>query len=1696
MKTVLKKMVATILSAALILSMVAVMTVAADYFPYDYKEFNLLGANEVYIEEEGAVVNFRIVPEYSVCYTFYTEQSEYDTAFNLYNSDYGCMYEDFDVSDEDKNFSVSITLYAGETYYLETYINGAVSAATYNIYSKAENVTQSFDVLSSNGVYSIFPHENINLYTANVYPENANYIGCTWSSSDENVATVDEYGNVYGVAEGTAVITATEAFGAQSSVTIEVKGYKYLPLNEYVPVNFEAEGQKDAYTFTPEINGWYIFSAETQSEVCIELLNLEYNSGEIFNLSSESDSYKTYLTRGSTYVLTTYFSNLQAGTYTLRYNVAVESISIGCSNVEADEDGILRTTVGSTANLFVKYYPENAEEEEIAWSSNDESVATVTDDGVVTFLSEDRVTIEAVSSAGHYASISCDVTYPVLNISFGETISVEFLNDATSHRIKFVPEETGLYKLSAGYLDYVAHMYVYDEAENQLFYDFGLDGNGLAAGYYFEAGRTYYFQISIETSNVTIPVTLEAAEYVTDFNFWSNSSSIYVGAVTELYVDSATEQIFEQFSWSVDDEAMATVTPISNNSARIKGLSAGTVTVTATSQTGISKSITLSVNGVETLEEDAIQSVALTEPEYSVCYKFVPTKTAIYEFYAENIESDQYLWAELTGEGGVLTYINCSPDETNVKIQCELEEGKEYYLRVYSYTEAQMNIGVTLTVGIEGVVINGGQESVSGMEGEEIILTADVSPERASFEDISWEISDYEVVGVVVTQQNRLNLRLNKEGQAVVTVTVGDFTDTITVNVTSMPTLQLDTLVTVTIAGDNEGTKFKFVPEDDGEYVFYSTGDSNPYAYLEQNGYITEDDDSGEGNNYKICYYLYAGQAYYLRNFKQEYDDSIEFSVVVSKAVSVENITLNPLEINIAQGESHSITFEVGPVNCKNEGVFWTSSNPDVVIVEEYYANGVGIRAISGGTAVITATTESGATAFITVNVKGINELVIGSANTVEITESWGSKEFVLNIEEAGVYEFYSLNYTGVCYMGIRQGYGDYSYYYSEDNGNFRFQRMLEAGQYSVIAGFSTENTGNFEVYAQKTVTPESVVINDGDSIDVYIGTSKELNVSLSPQFSNEFDIVWSSSDDSIVTVENGLVYAVGIGVATVTATLPNGNSDSITVNCVDMRALTVGSPQTVDVGLMGEQVLYRVVIEESGTYIINVNSNVYIGISFYDANMILMGDYGGGVTTSYHMEAGTYYIAFTNYTEQSGTVSCYIRKAPQVESFEIYSGSMEPLYENIGGYFTDGYYRYEYHRYLMDMRFIIRYTDGSSRICSINEYVDGIVIGYSDFQYENPWTVGGENYVYVNYLDHTIEIPVTILENPVESIVVNTAPKTDIIFGDSQYGWMGGDGYYLYWEDLSWLTFTVNYKDNTSKTFTINDAVFEYGSHYWNGQLGYAESDVITEAGVYTGTFSYMGKEAEFQFVVKVSPVAAIELVKGPDKTVFKNGYYPDFIGLQLKVTYANGEEKTITANSENLLYELDFNRGLICYIKDGDNTIWITQDWAEDGTLYKISYYDAIIDYKGIEFSDDSYTDLTINNVNITGDKMVLTVDGVTYDFAGSKFITDGVYAFGYKQTADGLLQYSVSTYTDDKGYVTGCDIYVFGGNFFLDIVSGDFNGDGAVDVRDLVAAKKASANMTEPQNKFNADMNFDGKFDASDLPLYVKYLLGVHA
>ena len=81
--------------------------------------------------------------------------------------------------------------------------------------------------------------------------------------------------------------------------------------------------------------------------------------------------------------------------------IPVESITLNESNIEL--------AVGDNANLSAAVYPENATDSRIAWSSGDEGIASVDDNGTVTAVSPGTVTITASSRDGSNKKASCSV---------------------------------------------------------------------------------------------------------------------------------------------------------------------------------------------------------------------------------------------------------------------------------------------------------------------------------------------------------------------------------------------------------------------------------------------------------------------------------------------------------------------------------------------------------------------------------------------------------------------------------------------------------------------------------------------------------------------------------------------------------------------------------------------------------------------------------------------------------------------------------------------------------------------------------------------------------------------------------------------------------------------------------------------------------------------------------------------------------------------------------------------------------------------------------------------------------------------------------------------------------------------------------------------------------------------------------------
>lgn len=88
--------------------------------------------------------------------------------------------------------------------------------------------------------------------TASVEPSNATVKGLTYVSNNTEIATVDENGNVKGVAEGSTTITITSVDDTTKSATVNVKVLKVDANNKETAIDFSTKGYDNQHAITTE----------------------------------------------------------------------------------------------------------------------------------------------------------------------------------------------------------------------------------------------------------------------------------------------------------------------------------------------------------------------------------------------------------------------------------------------------------------------------------------------------------------------------------------------------------------------------------------------------------------------------------------------------------------------------------------------------------------------------------------------------------------------------------------------------------------------------------------------------------------------------------------------------------------------------------------------------------------------------------------------------------------------------------------------------------------------------------------------------------------------------------------------------------------------------------------------------------------------------------------------------------------------------------------------------------------------------------------------------------------------------------------------------------------------------------------------------------------------------------------------------
>lgn len=270
---------------------------------------------------------------------------------------------------------------------------------------------------------------------------------------------------------------------------------------------------------------------------------------------------------------------------------------------------------------------------------------------------------------------------------------------------------------------------------------------------------------------------------------------------------------------------------------------------------------------------------------------------------------------------------------------------------------------------------------------------------------------------------------------------------------------------------------------------------------------------------------------------------------VVSKVTPVAEVSLDKTSIELIEGDEITLVAKINPDNATNKNMIWNSSNNNVAIVSDGK-----VVALKAGTSTITVTTEDGnKTATCEVRV---------------IAEAVPVAGIRLDKNSAEMYVGDQIMLTATV---TPENATDISVIWSSSDTDVA--TVSEGNVTALSVGYTTitARAGNSEVKCYITVNPIDVTsINlDKTAVSLLTGESVTLTATVVPENATDKTVTWSSSNNSVATVNNGKITAVSVGNATITAQIGCIKSEcSVTVNPIEVTSITLDCTSlTLEVG-------------------------------------------------------------------------------------------------------------------------------------------------------------------------------------------------------------------------------------------------------------------------------------------------------------------------------------------------------------------------------------------------------------------------------------------------------------------------------------------------------------------------------------------------
>jgi uncharacterized protein YjdB len=322
--------------------------------------------------------------------------------------------------------------------------------------------------------------------------------------------------------------------------------------------------------------------------------------------------------------------------------------------------------------------------------------------------------------------------------------------------------------------------------------------------------------------------------------------------------------------------------------------------------------------------------------------------------------------------------------------------------------------------------------------------------------------------------------------------------------------------------------------------------------------------------------------------------------VTVVKPVT--GVTLNEIEATLEVGETIFLAATVDPDDATDKTVTWSTANENIATVAD---NGV-VTAVSPGETTITVTTINGnKTAICTI----IVEPVAVASVTLDRSE--------ISLKEDSVYKLTAnIMPENATDKNITWTSSDENVVTVDVTGNIK--AVTEGTAIITVTTVDGGFTATCTVKVEKNVTEVTGVSIDKTEFTLKVGEQFAITATVTPDNATNKNVTWTSSDETIATInENGVVAAVAEGETVVTVTTEDGE---FTAEC---KVTVTGDETGFDEVMTIESVypnpfdneLHIVVTEDITMYMYDNNGHLIKTAKLVNGdNIIYAGDLPAGI--------------------------------------------------------------------------------------------------------------------------------------------------------------------------------------------------------------------------------------------------------------------------------------------------------------------------------------------------------------------------------------------------------------------------------------------------------------------------------------------------